>query len=162
VLAAGVALAIAGAMTLWWAYFDFPARGMERALRMVEGRARGDLARDMFTILHYPLVLGVILFAVAAKKTVADPLQPLSETGLIALAAGIAAFLLGSVAVRWRGIHVVARERLVAVIAIPVGLVVLREVPALALLAVAVAAMTVALAFETHRMRSFRAMILAE
>jgi low temperature requirement protein LtrA len=162
VLAASVALAIGGAMSFWWAYFDFAARGMARALRGVEGRARGDLARDMFTLLHYPLVLGVILFAVAAKKTIADPLQPLSETGLIALAGGIAAFLLGSVAVRWRGIHVVARERLAAAIAIPIGLVVLRELPAVTMMAVAVGGMAVSLAFETYRLRSFRAVLLAE
>ena len=95
----------------------------------------------MFTILHYPLVLGIILYAVAAKTAVAHPSEPLSQTGLIALSAGVAAFLLGSVAIRWRGIHVVAGERFVAGMVIPGGLILLRELPAVALMAVAVAAL---------------------
>ena len=157
-----VAIAVAGAMTLWWAYFDFAARGMERALRRAQGQARSDLARDLFTILHYPIVLGIILYAVAAKTAVGHPREPLGETGLIALTVGVAAFLLGSVAVRWRGIHVVAGERLIAAIAIPVGLVVVRGLPSVALMAAAVAAIASALVIEGARLRSFRAMIRAD
>ena len=37
ILFMAVTLAMAGAMALWWAYFDFAARGMERALRAVTG-----------------------------------------------------------------------------------------------------------------------------
>ena len=155
ILVMAVTLAMAGAMALWWAYFDFAARGMERALRAVHGRARSDLARDMFTILHYPLVLGIILYAVAAKTTVAHPSEPLSQTGLIALSAGVAAFLLGSVAIRWRGIHVVAGERFVAGMVIPGGLILLRELPAVALMAVAVAALALAVGVETSACAPF-------
>ena len=158
-LVVAVTLAMAGAMALWWAYFDFAARGMERALRAAHGRARSDLARDLFTILHYPLALGIILYAVAAKTTVAHPSEPLSQTGLVALTAGVVAFLFGSVAIRWRGIHVVARERLVAGTLIPVGLILMRELPALAVMAVAVAALALTLGVETYRLRTFRARI---
>ncbi len=161
-LVTAVAVSVAGAMALWWAYFDFAARGMERALRLAQGQARSDLARDMFTILHYPIVLGIILYAVAAKTTVGHPLEPLGETGLLALAGGVAAFLLGSVAVRWRGIHVVANERLAAAVVIPIGLIVVRGLPAVALMAVAVAAIALALVIETVRLRTFRALIRAD
>jgi low temperature requirement protein LtrA len=161
-LVTAVAVSVAGAMTLWWAYFDFAARGMERALRRAQGQARSDLARDLFTILHYPIVLGIILYAVAAKVTVAHPSEPLSVTGLVALAAGVAAFLLGSVAVRWRGIHVVAVERLVAAIVIPTGLIVVRGLPSVTLMAVAVGAIALALVIETARLRAFRDVIRAD
>ena len=71
----------------------------------------------------------------------------------------MAAFLLGSVAIRWRGIHVVAGERFVAGMVIPGGLILLRELPAVALMAVAVAALALAVGVETYRLRTFRATI---
>jgi low temperature requirement protein LtrA len=156
-LVLAVAVAVVGAMSFWWAYFDIAARGMERVLRRAHGIARSDLARDLFTILHYPLVLGIILYAVAAKKTVAAPDEPLTQTGLVALIGAMVAFLVGSAALRWRAIHVVARERLVAALAIPMVLALLRDVPAFAQLAVAVAMVVLCLAVETVTTRAIRA-----
>ena len=77
--ALSVVVAFAGVAALWWAYFDFTAVAAERALRRASPAARGPLARDLFTFFHYPVVLGIILYAVAAKKTLEHPLDPLSD-----------------------------------------------------------------------------------
>ena len=79
--ALSVVVAFAGVAALWWAYFDFTAVAAERALRRASPAARGTLARDVFTYFHYPVVLGIIFYAVAAKKTLEHPLDPLSEAG---------------------------------------------------------------------------------
>jgi low temperature requirement protein LtrA len=122
---------------------------------------RGPIARDVFTLCHYPMVLGIILFAVAAKKTVAEPGAPLSDAGRFALAAGIAFFLLGFVAARYRIVRHIAYER-VATAALVVALVfALPDLDGLALMAVVVGALVAGLTWETVHLRAFRAEVRA-
>jgi low temperature requirement protein LtrA len=87
--------ALAGAFlvvaVLWWAYFDWLALAMERALAAVTGPVRGSTARDIFTLGHIPLIAGVVLYAVGAEEAVAhasDHLEPAGRTSL-ALAIGL-------------------------------------------------------------------------
>ncbi|MEP7223424.1 MAG: low temperature requirement protein A, partial [Actinomycetota bacterium] len=112
--ALSVVVAFAGVAALWWAYFDFTAIAAERALRRASPAARGPLARDMFTFFHYPIILGIIFYAVAAKKTLVHPDEPLSRVGRWALGLGIAFFLLGFVLARFRVIRRIAWERVAA------------------------------------------------
>ncbi|HLE99338.1 MAG TPA: low temperature requirement protein A, partial [Gaiellaceae bacterium] len=114
VFALSVLVALAGVVALWWAYFDFTAQAAERALRRAGPEARGPLARDVFTYFHFPIVLGVVFYAVAAEKTLAHPTDPLSRAGRWALGLGIALFLLGFVLARYRVIRRIAWERIVA------------------------------------------------
>ena len=76
--AATVTIAFAGVAALWWAYFDIIALAAERSLRLADELIRPALARDVFSYFHYPAILGIILYAVAAEKTVAHPEDPLS------------------------------------------------------------------------------------
>ena len=93
--AISVVVALAGVATLWWTYFDFTAVAAERSSRRTPPEKRGPMARDVFTFFHYPVVLGIILHAVAAKKTLEHPSDPLSDAGRWALGLGFAFFLLG-------------------------------------------------------------------
>ena len=155
--ALSVVVAFAGVAALWWTYFDLTALGMERELRRAVPEKRGPLARDTFTFFHYPIVLGIIFYAVAAKKTLEHPLDPLSDAGRWALGLGIAAFLVGLALTRWRMIHRIAWER-VAGAAITLALaVVLDGVDAIVAVAVVVAIMAACVSFETARLREFRA-----
>jgi low temperature requirement protein LtrA len=83
-------------------------------------RVRGRIARDVFTFLHFPMVAGIVFFAVAAKKAVAHPDDPLSSAGRFALGAGIAMFLLGFLGGRFRLIRKVAVERVAAALGVGV------------------------------------------
>ena len=83
--AVSVVIALTNVTALWWAYFDFTAVAAERSLRRASPQARGPLARDVFTFFHYPIVLGIIFYAVAAKKTLEHPLDPLAKSGRWAL-----------------------------------------------------------------------------
>ena len=82
-----------------------------RALAERRRPRRGPLARDVFTYFHYPVVLGIIFYAVAAKKTLEHPRSAVGSRGW-ALGLGIAVFLVGFALMRFRVIRRVAWERL--------------------------------------------------
>jgi low temperature requirement protein LtrA len=155
--AVSVIVAFAGVAALWWAYFDFTAIAAERSLRRASEVARGPLARDVFTYFHYPVVLGIILYAVAAKKTLEHPLDPLSEAGRWALGLGMALFLAAFALMRFRVIRRVAWERLGAA-ALALALAVSLDGPdAIVTLGVVIGVVVVSVAIETARLHDVRA-----
>jgi len=155
--AGALAVAFVGVAAIWWAYFDFTAAVLARVLASRPPEQRGPLARDVFTLCHYPIVLGIILFAVAAKKTVANPTEPLSGAGRFALAGGIAMFLIGFALGRYRIVRHVAYERVGAAVAGIVAVLVFPDVDALALMAIVVGILVAGLASEAVHLRTFRA-----
>src|SRR5215211_7456326 len=68
VLVAAV-LGIALAAALWWAYFDLVALYAERRLSAAQGEERARLARDSYSLLHLPMVAGIIFIALGIKQT---------------------------------------------------------------------------------------------
>ncbi len=155
--ALAVSIAFAGAVALWWSYFDFVATGAERALRFAEPRKRGPLARDLFTLGHFPLVLGVVLFAVAAKKTLLDPTHPLSGAGRASLGLGVALVLLTPVIGRYRVIRKVAWERVVGMAAAPLAVVAVgARLGSMWLIALVTGVLVGVIAAETRRLRHVR------
>ena len=131
IVASVLGLTIAGA--LWWSYFDVVALVAERVLAKPQGAERARLARDSYSFLHLPMVIGIIFLSLGLKKvlsyvggddghTLTDPLYGLP---LIALYGGTSLYLLAHVAFRWRNTHTVNPHRtIVAVLLlalIPVG-----------------------------------------
>jgi low temperature requirement protein LtrA len=157
VFATSVLVAFAGVAALWSAYFGYVSTAAERALRKVSESRRGPLARDVFTILHYPIVLGIVFFAVASKKVLADPEKPLSRAGRWALGLGLGLYLLGFVLMRFRVVRTVGWERVGAILAVVIALVVLREADAVVTLAACVGIVLAMLAVEAITMRDVRA-----
>ena len=156
-----VVVAFAGVAALWWAYFDFTAIAAERALRRASPEARGALARDVFTFFHYPIVLGIIFYAVAAKKTLAHPSDPLSDAGRWALGLGIAVFLSGFVLARFRVIRRIAWERVAAGTAALIAAVALDGTDAFVTLSIVLGILVASVAIETVRLREIRAEVRA-
>ena len=155
--AIAVGIAFAGAAALWWAYFDIPARAMERNLHATPEDRRGPFARDVFSIFHYPIILGIILGALGAELTVEHPLEPLPEGGRWALGLGLAFYLLAFVLGRYRAVRAIAWERAAGAVAAVLAVWVLDGVDALVLLAVIVGILVVTVAFESTRLRAVRA-----
>jgi low temperature requirement protein LtrA len=154
--AVSVVIAFVGVASLWWAYFDFTATAAERSLARASNEARGALARDVFTFFHYPIVLGIIFYAVAAKKTLEHPLDPLSEAGRWALGLGIALFLVGFALMRFRVVRRIAWERLAAAAAAVVIALALDGTDAIVTLGVVVALFATSIAVESARLRDVR------
>jgi low temperature requirement protein LtrA len=154
--AAAVAISFVGVAGLWWAYFDFVAGAVDRALHRAPIASRAPLARDLFTLFHYPIVLGIVLFAVAAKKTVEHAGDPLGAAGRFALGAGVAIFMTGFVLGRYRVLRRIAWERIGAGAAAGLAVVVLSDLAAAGLMVVVIAILALALAVEAVRLRELR------
>jgi low temperature requirement protein LtrA len=161
VFALSVVVAFAGVASLWWTYFDFTATAAERSLAHASNEERGPLARDVFTFFHYPIVLGIIFYAVAAKKTLEHPLDPLSEAGRWALGLGIAFFLLGLALMRFRAVRSIAWERLAAAAAALAIALALDGTDAIVTLGIVVALFAVSIAVESARLRDVRRSVRA-
>src|ERR671910_95969 len=54
---------LALAAALWWAYFDLAMLTAERRLSAARGEERARLARDAYSLLHLPMVAGIIFAA---------------------------------------------------------------------------------------------------
>jgi low temperature requirement protein LtrA len=160
--ALAVVVAFVGVAALWWAYFDFTALAAERSLRRASSAARGPLARDVFTFFHYPIVLGIILYAVAAKKTLEHPVDPLSDAGRWSLGLGVAMFLCAFALMRFRVLRRIAWERLGAAV-VALGIAVLLDgADAIVTLGVVILVLVLSVAVETARLHEIRAALRAQ
>ena len=166
----GALLGLGIAAALWWVYFDVTAAMAERALTEEPDADRPRLARDAYSYLHLPLITGIVLLALGMKKVLEyvgdsqdhDLSDPLTGVSLFALVGGVAIYLVGHVAFKWRTQHVLYWPRLVAAAVLVALSPLLGQVPALVALAV-VALVTVALVvFETIHHAELREQIRHE
>jgi low temperature requirement protein LtrA len=157
VTAAVLGVAIAGA--LWWLYFDFVAIVAERRLvKAQEGRERNEIARDSYSYLHLPMVAGIALVAVGMKKTLGAVSAPLGDVAAASMLGGAAMYLLAHVAFRWRNIHRLSTQRVVAAGAV-LGLLVLDialRPASLAAVAALAAVLVVLIVWETRHFAELR------
>ena len=153
VFVVSVVVSFAAVAVLWWAYFGFTQRAAELTLARTPAELRGPLARDLYTLGHFPIALGIAFMAVAGEKTLAHPEDALSAGGRGALGVGVAVFLLGFVLVRWRAIRRAAWERLAAAAVVLALVVVLDDVEAVWLLALVVGVLIAMITVERARWR---------
>jgi low temperature requirement protein LtrA len=100
---AGTALVVMALIVgLWWSYFDHDADDGERALVACEGPERARLARDVYSYLHIPLVLGVVYAAVGIHEALVRPNEPLDPVFAGAFAGGVVLYAAGLGAIRLR------------------------------------------------------------
>jgi len=114
----GLMAATAVACTFWWTYFAFVPAAVEHLLALANGAERGDVARNVFTFGHFPIVFGLVLYAVAAKHAVAHPTEPLGSADLAVLAGAVAFFVGGLLGLQWRAVRQLAPERIAAIIGV--------------------------------------------
>jgi low temperature requirement protein LtrA len=150
-IAAAAVLGIAVAAELWWMYFDIVAIVSARRLaRAPAGKVRNELARDSYSLIHFPMVAGIILAALGLKETLSHVDDPLATPIAFALLGGVALYLLGLVAFRYRHVHTISRRRLGLAILllalVPVG----HVLPSLATVAIVTTLLAVLIAYETR------------
>ena len=100
VVAAILGLLVATAF--WLAYFDFFSIRGEQLLGDAQGSERNALARDVYTYLHFPMIVGIVLFAFAMKNVVGHVGDELDSVEAFALCGGSALYLLTWSAIRMR------------------------------------------------------------
>ncbi|HEY0520227.1 MAG TPA: low temperature requirement protein A [Ilumatobacteraceae bacterium] len=140
----GLVAATSVACIVWWVYFAFIPDVAEHMLERATSRHRGRAARDLFTFGHFPIVAGIIAYAVVVKEMVADAARPLPHADRLMLIASLAMLIGGCLHIQWRVVHELAPERFVAIAAIAAWLLIgsdLRGSPAVGGVAVILAVM---------------------
>jgi low temperature requirement protein LtrA len=93
---AGVAvLGLLLSACLWWAYFGGDDEAAERALAREPLAQRAWKALIAFGVWHLPILLGIIATAAGLKNAVGHPFDHLHAPQAVALAGGVALFMLG-------------------------------------------------------------------
>jgi len=157
IIASMLGLGVASA--LWWIYFDATVYYGERALATEPEDSRTALARDAYTFLHFPMMMGIVLLALGLKKVleyVGDTEHhhlddPLKGIGLIALYGGVVLYLLGHVGFKRRTMHQWSGSRLITAALVVVAVPLVLNVPALGQLAELTALLTGLVIFESFR-----------
>jgi low temperature requirement protein LtrA len=97
---AAAGLAVVG--LLWWSYFAWFKGDLEEAFAAVAPEDRGAAGRDAYSLAHFPLVGGIVGFAIAADLMVLHPTDPVEAPAVAALAIGITLFMTATVYSYWR------------------------------------------------------------
>ena len=129
------------ATSIWLSYFDFFSIRGERMLGDLQGVERVALARDMYTYGHFPMIVGIVLFAFSMKTIVGHVDEELDSVTAFALFGGCALYLLTYSAIRIRIERRLrlSRGRFVAAVVLLLMLPLATMVPALVALALVTA-----------------------
>jgi low temperature requirement protein LtrA len=171
ILASGLGVAMIASLA--WAYFDMRAIAGERALHRAPKEAQAALAREAYTFLHLPMIVGIILFSLGEKevlRTIADPRLPISaqppDVAVAVLFGGVSVYLVALLGFqlrveRWTSVFQIA-TRVVFLALIPVALV----LPGLAALGLLTAGLVTAVVINhvrlTERRRQMRSSALEQ
>jgi low temperature requirement protein LtrA len=143
----GVALTAA----MWWTYFDVVAIvAGQRLVDAEPGRVQNEMARDSYSYVHLLMVAGIVLVALGLKKTIGHFDEHLDTVPAFALLGGLALYLLGHVAFRYRHVKTINRQRLLLAIVLLILVPVAVELPALVTLAIVNVLIWAMIAYETR------------
>jgi low temperature requirement protein LtrA len=96
-----VVIAVVATGGLWWSYFGWAKDALEVRFAAVTSDI-GRFARDVYSFAHFPIIAGVIGFAVATEEAIAHASDPLSAGLLMALVGGVTLFVGGTYLAMWR------------------------------------------------------------
>ena len=162
------ALVVAGllgftiAACLWWSYFDWVIFIEQASLTDEVGSKRAELARDLYSYLHLPMVAGIVLFAFGIRFAMVNLADPLSLVPAFGLCGGVALYMAAHVALRIRVGSGIARGRTVATILLAILVSVATLMPALAALGSVALVCVLLIIYEYVRHRDDRARIRSQ
>jgi low temperature requirement protein LtrA len=155
ILAAVLGVGLAAAM--WWAYFDVVALVAERRLSAAAvGQEQNRMARDSYSLLHFPMVAGVVLIALGLKTTLAHVGDPLGKVPAFALVGGLAIYLLAHVAFRLRNVRTLNKQRLLLALVLLASVPLADEPDALVTLAAVTVVLWAMIGYEATRFAAAR------
>lgn len=126
---------------MWWVYFAHTKPTLEETVEARQDDARSALARDVYSLLHFPVLCGVVAVAVAVEEAVAHPDQDLSVGLAASFVAGLTLFLLGLAAAQRRAVDQWLWHRVPIVLAAAALVAVARPISPAAVLVVGVLAL---------------------
>lgn len=82
-------LAVGITACLWWLYFVRIKGQLEHAMNQQEGAAQSSMGRDVFSLLHFPMLCGLVIYAYAIEEAMVHPDSAMTVQARLALAIGI-------------------------------------------------------------------------
>ncbi|MDV7084711.1 low temperature requirement protein A [Rhodococcus sp. IEGM 248] len=157
IVASLLGLAVSG--LLWWSYFDVTSLAVEHAFEEATGARQIRIARNCYSFLHLPMVIGIVMLSLGLKKIlsyVGDGnhhrlTDPLYGWPLIALFGGAALYLLALVAFKAYATRSVTVPRIVTAVVLIALLPAVWHIPALATLGVLTAVLLAMIGYEMVR-----------
>jgi low temperature requirement protein LtrA len=147
-------LAVLLTCLLWWSYFPYVRPALEKALERVASEGQAPMARDAFSLAHFPMLCGVIGVAAAFEEAIAHPDDVLALGGRAALAGGLVLFVGGTALSQWRALRSLPVLRIGLVAVTGVAIVGLQTVPAWSSLLIACLGVLAVVFVEHRSMRS--------
>jgi low temperature requirement protein LtrA len=147
-------LAVAIICGLWWSYFPRAKPVLDKVLESRSGAEQAMMARDVFSLIHFPMMCGVVAYAVSVQAAVAHPGEPLPLAARIALASGLVLFVGGMAVAVWRATRRLLVPRMILSTVTALSIVVVTGVSSLLTLAFALVGI-VAIAGLEQRTGSF-------
>ncbi len=114
-LAWRLGVGLAGVAAMWWAYFDKMQTIWEVRLHEADAATAGRVARDLYTLLHYPMITGIVFFAVALEEAFLHPDEPLTGFTRWMLATSVAMYFLAQALATYRAWGQFTYERVIGV-----------------------------------------------
>ncbi|MCQ4121746.1 low temperature requirement protein A [Rhodococcus tibetensis] len=157
IVASLLGLAVSG--LLWWSYFDVTSLAVEHAFEQATGARQIRIARNCYSFLHLPMVIGVVMLSLGLKKIlsyVGDGnhhrlTDALYGWPLIALFGGAALYLLALVWFKAYAAGSVTVPRVVAALVLLALIPLVWHVPALATLGILTTVLLALIGFEMIR-----------
>jgi low temperature requirement protein LtrA len=156
---AAALLGILVASAVWWSYFDWLIYVARARLAAATGTERAELARDLYSYLHLPMVAGIVLFALGMKSTLAHFDEALEPIPAVGLSGGMALYFAAHVAFRLRTSGGWGHGRPVATVLLVILTPIATQVPALVALALVAAVCVGLIAYEALRYQYARSWI---
>ena len=123
----------------------------------------GPIARDAYSLGHFPLICGIIGFAVAVEEILLHPERPAEAAVIASLAIGIGLFVGSSALSFWRVTRQVLTARLVTTAITMAAVVLLADAdPVWPLLAVAAGLVVVVVLEERHHRKGRESAVLLD
>jgi low temperature requirement protein LtrA len=123
-------LAVTITCALWWTHFPRAKPVLDHALETSQGPEKTHIARDVYSLLHFVMLLGVIAYAFAVEESVAHPGEPLAIESRLSLAIGLLLFVGGMAMAIWRATKKVLVPRLILILATSLTILMVSGVPA--------------------------------
>lgn len=95
-------LAVGMTTAFWWMYFFKIKDHLEHHMATAIGSQQSMMGRDVFSLFHFPMMFGLIVYAYAIGEAMLHPYDALPADARFALALGIALYSLSIVLAYWR------------------------------------------------------------
>ena len=80
---------------LWWLYFFRTKEKLEHAMASKKGAERSELGRDVYSLIHFPILCGLIIYAFAIEEAMLHPNDVMAWSARVALSLGIFIYSIG-------------------------------------------------------------------